>query len=92
MGYDMILAIGLIIILLEVSQGFASNKWKNRVSIFPEQCSGLCHDGVIFDFMLKPGKVCPGSISEIETKKKLFIEDNAEVCNIIVSFSVFLKI
>ena len=86
--------ISLVIILSEISLSFGSNKWKSRISMFPEQCSGSCRDSVAVDFMLKPGKICPGSISNtgfptIEEQREAFIEDNAEICNIKVRYLLY---
>ena len=76
-----ILRMVIFIILFEASN---SKDWKNRMSVFPEKCSGVCKDGLIMDLMVKPGNDCPDSISS-QQKRALFVQLNSQICDSYVS-------
>ena len=50
--------------LLQTSLALETEKWKKRLSMFPEECTGTCEGGTAIDFMLKPGREsCPENIN-----------------------------
>ena len=57
-----------------------SEKWKKRLSMFPEDCSTNCEGGTAIDFMLKKGRPkCPDTINHGK-KQDDFIGSTLDMC------------
>ena len=58
-----------------------SEKWKKRLSNFPEECTTSCKGGIAMDFMLKQEREkCPDTINHGQ-KREDFIGSTMEMCN-----------
>ena len=74
----------VIMILLQTSVAFQPRTWNKRLSVFPEECSGICAGGTVVDFMLAPGKSCPENINHGK-KQDDFIGSVYNICKTSVS-------